>query len=67
MPAISDLETPKKKERLSVVTWNVQGMSMRSGNRSKMREVAEFMKKEMWDVVMLSEVRAEEAGIVWLG
>ena len=32
-----------------------------------MREVAEFMRKQGWDVVLLSEVRASEEGIVWLG
>ena len=42
-------------------------MSVRVSGRRKLREVAEFMRKEKWDVVLLSEVRAPESGVVWLG
>ena len=32
-----------------------------------MREVAEYARRKCWDVVLLSEVRSEEKGVVWLG
>ena len=49
---------PEGKDRVTAVTWNVQGMSVRVSGRRKLREVAQFMRKEKWDVVLLSEVRA---------
>ena len=50
------------KEEVVVVTWNVQGMSMGERGKRKVRAVAEFARKQGWDVVLLSEVRAESCG-----
>ena len=47
VPTNSDPNSPKKT-RMDVVVWNVQGMSMRSGSRMKMKEVAAFMRKQGW-------------------
>ena len=44
-----------------------QGMSLRDASRRKLRMVAAYAEKCRWDVVLLSEVRAEEEGMVWLG
>ena len=57
----------KVKEELVVVTWNVQRMSISTRGRRKMRAVAEMARKSEWDVILLSEVKAEEEGVVWLG
>ena len=54
------------KERV-IVTWNVQSMSMNENNRSKLRRVCERAGREGWEVVLLSEVKAVEDGVVWLG
>ena len=50
-----------------IVTWNVQGMSVRANNRDRMRRVADKIVREGWEVVCLTEIRAESEGVVWLG
>ena len=55
------------REEVAVVTWNVQRMSMVSGRRRKARAVAEVARQSGWDVVLLSELRAEGDGVVWMG
>ena len=42
-------------------------MSVRSRGRRKLREVAEYARREGWEVVMVTELRAQEDGVVWLG
>ena len=55
------------KDELVIVTWNVQRMSLGERRKRKARAVAEYAKKSGWDVVLLSEVRAEGEGVVWMG
>ena len=55
------------KEELVVVTWNVQRMSVEERRKRKARAVAEYARKSGWDVVLLSEIRAEKEGVVWMG
>ena len=50
-----------------IVTWNVQGMSVRENNRNRMRRVVDKIVRERWEVVCLTELRAEGEGVVWLG
>ena len=50
-----------------IVTWNVQGMSVRENNRNRMRRVVDRIVREGWEIVCLTELRAEGEGIVWLG
>ena len=57
----------RSKEELVVVVWNVQGMSLRGLWRRKARSVAKVARDEKWDAVLLSEVRAEGEGVVWMG
>ena len=57
----------QEKTKLVVATWNVQRMSLGSRRRWKLREVAEYARRSAWDVVLLSEVWAEEPGVMWLG
>ena len=57
----------KVKEELKVVTWNVQGMSLRGLWKRKAKTVARMAKEQEWDVVMLTEITAEGEGVVWLG
>ena len=42
---------------LLVVAWNVRRLSVRETNRSRMR----------WEMVLLTELKADEKGVVWLG
>ena len=50
-----------------IVTWNVQGMSVRESNRNRMRRVVDRIAREGWEVVCMTELRAESEGVVWLG
>ena len=50
-----------------IVTWNVQGMSVRENNRMRMRRVSDKIVSEGWEVACLTEIRAESEGVVWLG
>ena len=57
----------KVKEELRVVTWNVQGMSLRGMWKRKAKTVARMAMEQEWDAVMLTEIRADDEGVVWLG
>ena len=50
-----------------VVTWNVQGMSVRGNNRDRMRRIVDRIIREGWEIVCLTEITAEREGVVWLG
>ena len=52
---------------LLVVTWNVMRLSVRETNRRRLRSVAERVRQERWEMVLLTELRADEEGMVWLG
>jgi hypothetical protein len=56
-----------KTAKYNITTWNVQRMSLGTMNKEKARKVAEKARKEKWDAVLLSEVRAEREGVAWLG
>ena len=60
-------EGGRLKVELSVVTWNVQRMSLTERRKEKARGVADYARRSGWDAVLLSEVRAERKGVVWLG
>ena len=51
---------------LLVVTWNVRRLSVRETNRRRLRSVAERVRQERWEMVLLTELRADEEGVVWL-
>ena len=57
----------KDEKFVNIVTWNVQGMSLRTNNKRKLKAVAAYTKKNKWVAVLLSEVRSEDKGTVWLG
>ena len=50
-----------------IVTWNVQRMSLRENNRARLRRVCDRIIREGWEIVLLTELGAEENGVVWLG
>ena len=49
-----------------VVTWNVRRLSVRETNRRRLRRVAERVIREKWEVVLMTEIRADEEGVVWM-
>ena len=50
-----------------IVTWNVQRMSMGTYNMAKAKQVIKIAVKEDWDLILLSEIRAENSGVKWFG
>ena len=60
---------PRKKgeKYISIITWNVQRMSLGTFNKRKLKTVAKYAVKNGWEVVLLSEVRADRKGVQWLG
>ena len=57
----------EKEKTVNIVTWNVQGMSLGTNNKRKLKSVAEYTRRNNWDAVLLTEVRAQGNGTVWLG
>ena len=49
------------------MTWNLQGISTRDQNRSLLRIAVEHARQQKWKAVMISEIRSEQEGIIWLG
>ena len=49
------------------MTWNLQGISTRDQNRSRLRRAVEHARQQKWKAVMISEIRSEQEGIKWLG
>lgn len=49
----------KNGERV-IVTWNVRRLGVRETYRKRLRRVAERMNKEKWEVVLMTELKAEE-------
>ena len=50
-----------------VVTWNVQGLSLRENNRARLLRVLERVRLNEWEIVCLTELRAVSSGVLWLG
>jgi hypothetical protein len=42
-------------------------MSVRESNRRKLRLVASYCLEKRWKVLLLTEITAQEPGIIWLG
>ena len=56
-----------KKEEMKIVTWNLQSMSLRENNRRRLRRVIGYVEKKGWQVVLMTEIKSETLGILWLG
>ena len=56
---------PQKTRR--IVTWNLQGISTRDQNRSRLRRAVEHARLQKWKAVMISKIRSGQEGIIWLG
>ena len=57
----------EREDIVRIVTWNVQGLSLRENNRRRLRRVLAMIEKNEWEIVLLSELRAESKGILWFG
>ena len=52
---------------INIITWNVQRMSLGTANKRKLKMVANYVSQNKWEVVLLTEVRVERKGVIWLG
>ena len=62
-----EIQQIARKTDMKIVTWNVQRMSLGTRNKRKAGQVAEVARKEEWEVILLSEIRAESEGVEWIG
>ena len=50
---------------MTVVTWNLQRVSLREQNRGRLRRGAEWVEQRGWEVVLVTELFGE--GVIWMG
>ena len=50
-----------------IVTWNVRRLSMREHNRDRLCRILDEIGRQGWEIVLMTEIRADEKGVVWLG
>ena len=50
---------------MTVVTWNLQRVSLREQNRGRLRRVAEWVEQRGWEVALVTEHFG--AGEIWMG
>ena len=50
-----------------IATWNLQGISLRENNRSRLKRTIGYIRKQKWEITLISEVRADGPGVIWLG
>ena len=50
---------------MTVVTWNLQRVSLREQNRGRLRRVAEWVEQRGWEVVLVTELFGE--GVICMG
>ena len=50
-----------------IVTCNVRRLSMREHNRERLRRILDEIGRQGWEIVLMTEIRADEKRVVWLG
>ena len=60
-------QRPGSRKTTEIVTWNVQGLSLRENNRRRLRRTLAYIERRKWDITLLTEIRAESRGILWFG
>ena len=56
-----------RPQSIKVVTWNIQRTSVRLQNRHRLKRFADFITRQKWEIVLISELNAEQEGVIWLG
>ena len=51
---------------MTVVTWNLQRVSLREQNRGRLRRVAKWVEQRGWEVVLVMELFGEGEGVIWM-
>ena len=50
----------------TVVTCNLQRVSLREQNRDRLRTVAQWVEQRGWEVVLVTELFGEGQGVIWM-
>jgi len=61
------LTEAKAEKEVRIITWNQQKLSMRPSNRRRLREVANWCMIRKWRIVLISEIVADNEGVIHLG
>ena len=61
------LTEAKADKEVRIITWNQQKLSMRPNNRRRLREVADWCMIKKWRIVFISEIIADNEGVIHLG
>ena len=56
----------RKQKRKRNITWNQEKRSMRPNNRRRLREVANWCMIRKWRIALISEIIADNAGVIHL-
>ena len=57
----------KAEKKVRTINGNQQKLSMRPNNRRRLREVANWCMIKKWRIVLISEIIADNAGVIHLG
>ena len=57
----------KEEKKVIIITWNQQKLSMRPNNRRGLTEVANWCMMRKWRTVLISEIIADNEGVIHLG
>ena len=60
------VQTERERET-TIATWNLQGVSIRERNRARLKRAIQWTKGKEWEIVLLSEIRPDREGVIWLG
>ena len=60
------LTEAKAEKEVRIITWNQQKLSMRPNNRRRLREVANWCMIKKWRIVLISEIIADNEGVIHL-
>ena len=56
-----------ENNKLVIITWNTQRVSLKQRNRRKLRAMSDKARVNNWDAVLFTEVNGEGQGTIWLG
>ena len=59
--------TEDEPGEIRIVTWNVQRASTRDHNRRRLRRIVDYISGKKWEIVLISELKADREGIIWMG
>ena len=56
-----------ESDTMTIATWNLQGVAVRQQNRERLRRALSYAGGKGWDILLITEIRSESEGVIWLG